>query len=252
MIVSLPETAPALEFDGGYGARARIGFIVLSSERTIEREMGVLVPSDVSVHFTRVPLGEVTVEALKAMEPTIEEAAAMLVLGGEMDLIAYACTSGSALIGERRVMELIKAGAPDVIATTLLTGVRRALDELSMKRIAVMTAYSDTVNREYERYLADAGLEVVELVGLGLESDVAITTVTRDSIKRFALSVDHEGADGLFISCGGLRAVGVIDELEDAIQKPVVSSNQAMLWDVLRSCSVDDRIEGYGSLLRDH
>jgi maleate isomerase len=40
--------------------------------------------------------------------------------------------------------------------------------------------------------------------------------------------------------------------LEERLGKPVIAINAATLWYGLRMNGIDDRIEGFGSLLRDH
>jgi len=71
-------------------------------------------------------------------------------------------------------------------------------------------------------------------------------------ITEFAASLDRPDADAVFVSCGALRTLDVIDELEQQIGKPAICSNQAMIWDTLRLAGIDDRINGYGRLLREH
>ena len=61
-----------------------------------------------------------------------------------------------------------------------------------------------------------------------------------------------DDAEAVLISCGALRTLQVVEEIEQKLGKPVVCSNQAMIWECLRLAGVDDRIEGYGRLLRDH
>jgi len=63
--------------------------------------------------------------------------------------------------------------------------------------------------------------------------------------------VDQPEADAIFISCGALRSVEIIDALEERTGKPVVTSNQAMLWDCLRLAGVNDRMDGLGRLFRE-
>lgn len=70
--------------------------------------------------------------------------------------------------------------------------------------------------------------------------------------KRTCSGFDRPDADAIFISCGALRSIDVVDALERQLGKPVICSNQAMMWDMLRLAGVEDRIEGYGRLLRDH
>ena len=59
-------------------------------------------------------------------------------------------------------------------------------------------------------------------------------------------------AEAVFVSCGALRSVEVIDEIEAVVDKPVVTSNQAMLWHCLRLAGIDDRLDGMGRLTREH
>ena len=114
------------------------------------------------------------------------------------------------------------------------------------------TPYLDEVNVREADYMARAGFEIVNIKGLGLEKDSDMIRVRPDVISDFAKSVDAKEADAVFISCGALRSIDIIDRLERELAKPVICSNQAMMWDMLRLAGIDDRIDGYGSLLRDH
>ena len=69
-------------------------------------------------------------------------------------------------------------------------------------------------------------------------------------IKEFAISIDRPDADCIFLSCGGIRSIDVIDQIEAEIDKPVITSNQAMMWSCLRRIGVEDNISGYGQLFK--
>ena len=56
-------------------------------------------------------------------------------------------------------------------------------------------------------------------------------------------------ADALIMTCLNTRSHTVIDRLEQALGKPVITSTQATLWHALRLAGIDDRIKGYGRLL---
>jgi maleate isomerase len=71
-------------------------------------------------------------------------------------------------------------------------------------------------------------------------------------LLEFAQSVDRANADALFVSCGALRSLDIVDELERRVNKPVIVSNQAMIWDTWRMAGITDRMGGYGRLFRDH
>ena len=64
--------------------------------------------------------------------------------------------------------------------------------------------------------------------------------------------MDHPKAEAILISCGALRTLDVIEEIEQSTGKPVVTSNQSMMWNCLRMSGIEDRLDGYGILFRDH
>jgi maleate isomerase len=71
-------------------------------------------------------------------------------------------------------------------------------------------------------------------------------------ILDMALQLDRPDADAIFISCGALRSVDIIEALEEKTGKPVITSNQALAWDALRLAGIDNRIDGFGRLLREY
>lgn len=241
-----------IEFDKGRHPKARIGFVLLAMEQTIESDMFRLAPPGVGVHFARAPMANrVSVETLLAMESGIGDAAATILPDVTLDVACYACTSGSVVIGEDNVFAQLRRGAPDAKPTSLITGVINALRAINAKRITIATPYLDEVNVIEREYLEERGFEVLNIEGLQIEHDEDMARVTPAYLADFAASVDREDSDAVFISCGALRSVEIIDALEARLNKPVITSNQAMMWDCLRTAGVTDSVEGYGTLLRD-
>jgi maleate isomerase len=54
----------------------------------------------------------------------------------------------------------------------------------------------------------------------------------------------------MFISCVAFHTIEVIEKLEEELNKPVITSNQATMWLLLRLAHIDDEIKGYGKLLQ--
>ena len=71
------------------------------------------------------------------------------------------------------------------------------------------------------------------------------------TVRDMALETDVPDAEALFVSCTALRTSSIIDELEQRLKKPVVTSNQALVWHSLRLSGYETPVEGYGRLLRD-
>lgn len=240
-----------IRFDQGRHWRAKLGFVVLAMEQTVEEDVFRLAPPGVGVHFNRVQMAnEVTVETLEATANKLADAAALLLPDGDLDVICFACTSASVVIGEDRVIEELVNGAPEARATTLITSVLNALRTLKVQRIVVATPYLDEINAIEARYLENQGFRVLDIQGLNIEKDADMVRVVPEFIKEFAKSIDRPDAEAIFVSCGALRTLDIVEALELEIGKPVVASNQAMIWETLRLSGIDDKIEGYGRLLR--
>jgi maleate isomerase len=242
-----------IEFDRGRHDRAKMGFVLLAMEQTIEEDMFRLRPPGVGVHFCRAPMANrVSVATLGAMAVGIGDAATLLLPDEDLDVVCYACTSGSVVIGEERVFAELKRGKPKAKTTSLISSVMRALNALGAQRIAVATPYLSEVNAIEKAYMQARGFEIVNMQGLGIENDADMVKVTPRTILEFARSVDRPEAEAVFISCGALRSIDIIAELEIILGKPVITSNQAMMWDCLRLAGIPDRREDCGRLFKEH
>lgn len=247
-----PDQIPGIRFDAGRHDRAKIGFVLLATEQTIQDDVYKLRPGGVGVHFARAPIPDsITVDTLAAQADLLGPAAATILPDGSLDVICYGCTSGSLVIGEDRVFRELNVGAPNAKATSLITGVIRALNVLEISRLAIATPYLDEINQMEVDYLETAGFETINIQGMNIERDSDMVRVSPDFIMEFAQKADRSDADALFISCGALRSLDIVEALEQAVGKPVVTSNQAMIWDTLRLAGITDKINGYGRLLRE-
>ena len=245
---------PPVRFDAGRHPRGKIGYVLLATEQTVQDDVIRLTPPGIGLHFTRVRNADsITVESLTDVAEDLARAASVVLPDGSLDVISYACTSGSLVLGEERVFELLAQGAPNAKTSSLITGVIRALRAFEVKRVVVCTPYVDAVNQREVDYLEARGIEVAGIYGLGLEFDSQMVRVPPDFLTEYAVaaSAKHPDADALFFSCGAMRSVEIVDELERRLGKPVVVSNQAMIWDCLRLLGVSDRIDGFGRLFRE-
>ncbi|MDH3219919.1 MAG: arylmalonate decarboxylase [Gammaproteobacteria bacterium] len=249
----LAPTPRDIRFDAGRHPRAKIGYVLLATEQTVQDDVMTLRPPGVGIHFTRAAIPDsITSESLAAQADLLADCAATLLPDGSLDVVCYACTSGSLVIGEERVFAELKRGAPNAVATSLISGVIRALQAVHAHRIVVATPYLDEVNQREVEYLEQEGFEVVSMCGLNLEKDSDMVRVAPDYIAEFALAQDRIDADAIFISCGALRTLDVIGRIEAQAGKPAICSNQAMVWDCLRLAGIEDRFSGYGRLLADY
>jgi maleate isomerase len=233
-----------------YHHRGLLGFIVMATDLVMEENLYRMAPKGVGVSIARVasPL-EVSNAGLREHINTMASAASLLQPDQPPDLVCYACTSGSIVIGEEKVAAEIRRGAPRSRPMTLVTSVVDALRTLNISRLVVATPYLDEINTLELNYLIDQGFSVLDIQGLNVSDGAIMGRIEPGFIKEFALSMDRPEAEAIFISCGGIRTLDVVQEIEDTAGKPVICSNQAMMWSCLRRIGVADPISGYGRLL---
>ena len=250
------QTMPVREemaFDDGPG-KWRIGLIVLSNDYTVERDFMNMRPNDdVAIFTTRIAnSADCTVKSLKAMAPGISDATRLLVPDGSLGTVAYACTSGSVVIGYDTVCDRINAVRPDAICITPITASHTALECFSAKKIAVLTPYVDEVNAMIDMHLKNSGMDIVAFSSFQIEDNEEMAALTSEAIFRAAMKADHPEAEALFISCTAIRAVDVVEQIEQSLGKPVITANQAMFWQALRASGCEAKVQGYGTLLREY
>ena len=259
---SLPSTQSAPAFaaaalkaqttlDNGPGAH-RIGLIALASDYVVERDFVNMRPGDeVAVFVSRVlNVNPCTVENLRTMGPRLADAASLIIPDGRLDAMVYCCTSGTAAMGYDTVAENIRSVRPGIPVITPITAGLRALNQFNAERIAVLTPYTDDVNASLVDYIQEHGPQVTAITSFHFANDNDMARIPPEAIVSAAKEADRDDADALFISCTAIRAVDVVDEIEQALNKPVVCANQALFWESVRTTGYDAPINGYGRLLK--
>lgn len=136
-------------------------------------------------------------------------------------------------------------------ATTMSNGVIEGLKAVGAKRVAVATAYNDTVNDRLSAFLREHDLEPAVVTGLGIEAVRDVDLVTQQYLIDFGARVRESApdADSLLVSCGGFRTLEIIAPLEARTGVPVISSMPHGLWAGARLVGMDASAPGYGKLL---
>ncbi len=230
----------------------RLGLIIPSSNSTMEPEFYAMLPSGFTVHTARLRLREVTVEDLAQMEKKIEEEALKLKDAG-VEVIGYGCTSGSLFRGRDHDKEIEARieKCSEVPAVATAGAVVKALSILTAQRVAVATPYIEEVNSLERAYLGETGLQVVDLKGLGIKSNYEIGKLKPGKAYQLVKGLGYKEADVIFISCTNFSTLSVIKKLEEETKKPVISSNTATLWAMIKRCGISLKVKGSGRLLEE-
>lgn len=241
----------AVIFDKGPAPVAKIGLVCLDCDQVIESELRSFMPiPGISLLSTRIPLGgRGTPESLAAMEAHIPEVAKLILPDDELDVFIFGCTSGSMTIGPERVEAAVHKARPGVPVTNPVSAAAAALRQFGAQRVALLTPYSDEINAVVGRYIASQGFDIAARGSFKCDNGVEIGLVPPEAIYEAGVRMGRTDCDALFISCAGLRASSVVQRIEDAIGKPVVTSNQALAWDCLRRAGIEGPVPGFGRLL---
>ena len=238
-----------------YGWRARIGLIVPSPNTVTETEFWRMAPEGVSIHTTRLryradEVADPVADMEQFLPQTLEE-----LRGLEVDVVAYACTASALKTPHEETQDEVAKGVGRPAVTTMGT-VLEAFKALDVTRIAVGSPYPEEVNKAERKYFESQGLTVTADEGVILFEPQQrlrhMNLVTEADVEELAKHIDSPDAEAIFLSCGDMATLGIVDKLEKALGKPVVTSVQTTFWGALRVAGIDDRIDGCGTLLATH
>ena len=233
--------------DGGACAAGAFGLIVLQTDLTMEPELrGPF--AGFGLYHARIPNApEVTPETLAAMEAALPRTAALL--PPEATVIGYGCTSGATVIGPERVADLVREVQPQARVTDPLSAVLAACVHLGIRRLGFVTPYVAEVSAAMRARLEAAGLAVAGFGSFGQVEDRVVAGIAESSTLAAIEAVDAMApCDAVFAACTNLRGFGIVERAEAVTGMPVLTSNLALAWHMLRLAGVPTVGRGPGRL----
>ncbi len=239
----------------GSAADPVLGLIFPPANYPVPAEATLMYPKGVRFLAEGVGLERMTPEGYDKAVPKILPAAEKLKSQGAQ-AISIMGTSLTFYKGAKFNDDLIAAVAKQtgLPATSMSRGIVEGLRAVGAKRIAVATAYNETVNGRLRVFLEESGFEVLGVKGMGIERFEDRPPVTQDELFQFS-ATSYESiakgpkADTLLISCGALNTLRLLDPLEKRCKVPVVSSAPHALWASVRLLGLSGQVKGYGRLL---
>jgi len=216
----------------------RIGVIAPSSNTVVEPDFARNLPLGATLHAARMYLAETTEAAERVMIFDYLPQAVKDLASLRPDVVAFACTSGGAVLGAEGEAKLIEDIARSTGARVVSTNdaVKARIAGYSPERVAVVTPYIDELNERIRAGLEGRGLNVVKISGMGITENVAIGGVTPREILGFAeQQLAGLSFDLLFASCTNWRALEARPLLQERFGVPVVTSNQATIESTLEA-----------------
>ena len=232
----------------------RIGLIALASDFIIEKDfISVIKDKEIDFFVNRIEIyNPLTRENLIKMSQDVTAVTKNILPNQKIDCVVYGCTSGTIAAGYNSIEKKVKLAKPDAKLTTPSTAAVRALKKLNIKKVAIFTPYIKDLNNDVVEFFNKENFIVTSNSYFDIKNDIDIGKVDPEYLFETLSHMDLKDADALFISCTALPAMSIIDKLEKKLNKFVLSSNQALIWDTLESIGQNNSIKGFGKLFSEN
>ncbi len=236
----------------GSAGEPTLGMIFPPANYEVPLEAKLMYPTGIRFLAEGVGLERMTPEGYDKAVPKIIPAAEKLAKQGA-NAISIMGTSLTFYKGAAFNNDLIAAvaKATGLPATSISRGIVEGLKAVGAKRVAVATAYNDTVNGRLKIFLEESGFQVLGVKGMGIERFEDRPPVTQDELFNFGATTYESvaKADTLLISCGALNTLRLLDHWRSG-EGPRSSSAPHALWASVRLLGLSGQAKGYGKLRR--
>lgn len=166
------------------------------------------------------------------------------------DAVMWACTSGSFVFGPAGAANQASgvAAAVGVPASSTSIAFVDALQALGLRRVAVAASYPEDVAQHFVRFLTAGGAEVIAMGSHGIFTAAEVGTLATDQVVAMVKAADHPDAEAVLVPDTAMHTLAIIDELEAAVGKPVLTANQVTVWKGLQLIGPVPSLAGLGTL----
>lgn len=242
------------------GYRKKFAVVIPSTNTSVQPEFDAMRPAGVTNHVSRIAIrdrpvnsSEDSVEVLQAIAAS-QNAAIDAALSCHPDHMVLGISAESFWDGldASRKLEQDIASRSGLRVSMGSTATVRALQLFKAKRIAAVTPFWPVGDERLKRYFGEAGFEVVRVKGLRGRSPVLIAHIPEPEVRAAFRGVDGDDVDAIVQMGTNLACTRLAAQAEAWLGKPVIAVNTAIYWDALRTSGIEDRIDGFGSLLQVH
>ena len=247
------------------GHRLKFGVIAPSTNTIVHPEFDAMRPHGVTNHFSRIhipddPLGSdadfeilmerIRAELMQAVDRVMTARPGHLVMGMSAETF-WDGAEGAAKL--QKHMEQV-AGTRVTMGSDACQAALKVMSKQyrEVKRIAVITPYMPVGDRNVQKFFEDLGFDVKVVLGLKCKSPVLIAHTTEAELRDAIKEVDGDDVDAIVQAGTNLAMARLAAVAEDWLHKPVIAINTATYWHALRTNGIEDKVQGFGSLLALH
>lgn len=243
------------------GWRRKFGVIAPSTNTIVQPEFDMMRVPGVTSHYGRIFIPDGRIATDEGMENLLVQIRAnmdacveslMTMQPDYMVMGMSAETFWDGVEGNRQFVKQIQDLTGGLGVATGAEACERALKLYGAKKIGVITPYTPIGDANVRKFFTELGFEVGAIKGLCVNSAVEIAQVSEQTLREAIIEVNDDDVDAI-VQCGtNLCMTELADEAERWLGKPVIAINAATWWMALRDNGIDDKLYGFGSLLRDH
>ena len=243
------------------GYRLKLGIIVPSTNTTVQPETDAMRPPGVTNHIARIHIPDLPLTNDTEFEQMVEAIGPDLF--GAVDRV-MTCQPQHLVMG----MSIPtfwggRAGAEDLLArlgkragVPVTMGSMACVNALrqypNVRTIGILTPYQPVGDAHVRRFFEESGYTVTTVHSLKQPSEVQIAHATEARIREALEALAASGVDAIVQAGTDLAVADLAENAERMLGRPVIPINTATYWSALRGCGIDDRRNGFGSLLAEH
>src|SRR5690606_33115916 len=242
------------------GWRKKFAVLIPSTNTSVQPEFDAMRPPGITNHISRIQIPNIPLNNDADFNRLIEliqeaqMAAVDSVMSSEPDRLVLGISAETFWDGLAASREL-KASLENHTGLDASMGSAAGIAALNLfgaKKLGVVTPYQPVGDKNVVRFFEQAGFEVVNLKGLKCESPVHIAHVSETELCRAIREVDGPDVDAVVQVGTNLAMARLAGFAEIWLEKPVIAINTAIYWHALRASGIEDRVDGWGSLLLHH
>lgn len=230
---------------GDSRGRGRVGVVVPYTNTNLELDLFNMRPAGVSLHFTRIAGYDTdclpSTDEMKRMASTPIDAALDLLSAIRPGVVLYGCTSASLALGLEGDLALATRMSEHcgLRVITAASAILDALNELAISNLAVCSPYDRRLSESAANYFVAAGFNVASVSNPEQDLDsLGQGSISPGELMELALKADHANAEAIVIACTDMCAVECIEAIESRLCKPVISSNQALMFAAVNALGI--------------
>jgi maleate isomerase len=239
----------------------KFGVIAPSTNTSVQPEFDSMRPAGVTNHFSRIHIPDNPVRSDDDFNKLMDDIRAELMVAADRvitchpDYVIMGMSAETFWDGLDGSIELQKrmeerCGVGVAMGSDACQAALRAYGDI--KRISVVTPYMPVGDENVRKFFTDCGFEVVNLKGLKCASPVLIAHVSEQELRDAIIEVDGPDVEAIVQVGTNLAMARVAAMAEFWLDKPVLAINTATYWWALRQNGIEDKVQGYGSLLAVH